>query len=67
MTTYGQTIQMRDGTLTVDGCETRNAATEAAVGMAIRDGWKPRRWWEFWHPPCPAHVRAEFKRQTEPQ
>lgn len=61
---YGQTIYLNNGYVSTDGHSCPEQATEDAVRMAIHSGWKPRRWWQFWHPPCPEHVREEYERQT---
>lgn len=68
MTTYGQTIILDNGRsggdVTVSGCTTLTDATMKAVDIAIRDGWYPPRWHQFWRPKCPDHVRKEYERQT---
>lgn len=61
--TYGQTVYLSDGSVSVSGSRSPEEATERAVHMAISSGWRAPRWWEFWNPPCPAHVREEYLRQ----
>lgn len=66
MTLYGQRINGPcEQSLWVEGCETREQAIESAVGMAIRSGWHPPRWWQFWLPKWPKHCREEYERQRE--
>jgi hypothetical protein len=54
MTTYGQELHWTpgpfDGTMIygVRGCATPEAAWEAVVATAQRDGWTPPRWWQWW-------------------
>ena len=58
---FGQEILLDDGsTCGAMGCETRDEAIQRAVSLARHDGWRPRRWYEFWKPRCSADVRGEY-------
>lgn len=45
---YGQGIAWEGGSVSVAGCKTRREARKIALRMAIKSGWRPPRWWEFW-------------------
>lgn len=62
--TYAQRIDTGGGWIEASGHASPAEATKVAVAFAIAAEWKPRRWWQFWQPSCPAHVRAEYERQT---
>lgn len=68
---YGQTIVVDNGrfsgTISVGNYDTLEEATRVAVCLAIADGWYPRRWYQFWRPKCPDHVRAEYEFQIATQ
>ncbi len=53
MPTYGQKITWTSfwgekTSVEVDECVTREEAREDALRFAIKAGWTPPRWWEFW-------------------
>jgi hypothetical protein len=49
---YSSTYRVKDRnglrTLTVTGCTSREDAKRKVVEIMVAEGWKPRRWWEFW-------------------
>lgn len=61
---YSQKISGPDGYVMVDGCATRNAAVHKAVDMAIKSGWHPPRWWEFWLPQWSDDCVIEYRRRN---
>lgn len=61
---YGQSIQLDDGELTVDGCDSREEATRKAVELAIDSGWKPKRSFAFLGWATAQHLIDEYDRQT---
>ncbi len=65
MITYGQSIELVDGSCSVQGCATRELALFQAVDLARRSGWHPCKWWQYWLPDCSKDVRAEYIRQIE--
>ncbi len=66
MTTYGQDIDLADGSVAgTMGCATPEEALSQAVSLARADGWHPPEWWEIWLPPCSAEVRAEYHKQEK--
>jgi hypothetical protein len=46
--THGRTIEWTDGSYGVNGYESSKDAFEAALRGALRSGWKPPGWWQFW-------------------
>jgi len=62
---YGQAINLgKKGMLEVNNRPTPDKALADAVEWAMSLGWEPRiRWWEFWKPRCPEHVRDEYEYQ----
>ena len=51
--TYGQSISWHDRqgaryTVTVDGYETPEEAKKQALRRAAHEGWKLKRWFEWW-------------------
>ena len=65
MTTYGQDIELIDGSCGVQGVATPELALQQAVDLARSSGWHPPRWWEYWLPDCSDNVRAEYHRQEK--
>jgi len=64
MTLYEQTIFGPNGSVGVSNCKTRGDAVRAAVRMAIKSGWTPPQWWQFWLPRWPKDCAEEYQRQT---
>jgi hypothetical protein len=50
---WGQQVEWtsfdgRKDSVSVSGCETLAEARQKAFDMAVRSGWKPKRWWQWW-------------------
>lgn len=45
---YGFQINRGNTAWIVGDCDTREEAIRECVEFALRDGWKPRKWWQFW-------------------
>jgi hypothetical protein len=52
MTTYGYSIEWTTWNgrqrVTVTECSTPQEAYRETLDLAIRSGWTPPRWWQFW-------------------
>lgn len=65
-TTYAQAILGPGGdNCVVSGCESRAAAVESCVRLAIRTGMVPPRWWQFWWPRWSEDCWREYERQVQ--
>ena len=66
MMTHGQDIDLGGGSFCgVTGCETAEEATRQAVALARGDGWRPRKWYEFWKVRVPGHLVTEYESQEK--
>lgn len=66
--TYGLSVSYHNVRLTVQGCPSPDSAAERAADSMRRDGWKPRKWWQFWRwlePTVPAEVIKAWHEQTK--
>lgn len=69
MTRYGYTIEWTtlEGrqAVTVTDCSTAMEAFEETYRLALKSGWRPPRWWQFWRwgdmtPEPPIYLEKEL-------